>query len=212
MSKIINMKTLQKKRFKYIENLSEQWNDSMGKVDEHFIMIIWGNSANGKTSFTMSLANDFSQIGLTLYVSLEEGHTLSLQSNVMRHISPDNKNIRFADHKMTYEALIEYLNKKRSPKIIIIDSLQYWAIDYRKYQILKERFPNKSFVFVSHANGKLPDGKTASKIMYDAGIKIRVDRFIAFVRSRYGGNKNYLIWEEGAKKFWKKDFKKHLNR
>lgn len=212
MSKIINMKALQKKRFKYIENLSGQWNDSMGKVDEHFIMIIWGNSANGKSSLTMELANDFSRIGLTLYISLEEGHSLSLQSNVMRHISPDNKSIRFADHKMTYEALLGYLDKKRSPKIIIIDSLQYWAIDYRKYQHLKERYPNKSFVFISHANGKLPDGKTASKIMYDAGIKIRVDHFIAFVRSRYGGNKNYLIWEEGAKKYWKKEFKKHLNR
>lgn len=66
MSKIINMKALQKKRFKYIENLSGQWNDSMGKVDEHFIMIIWGNSANGKSSLTMELANDFSKIGLTL--------------------------------------------------------------------------------------------------------------------------------------------------
>lgn len=184
----------------------------MGKVDEHFIMIIWGSSGNGKSSFTMTLVEDLSRVGAVLYVSLEEGHTLSLQSNVMRHISPDNKNVRFADHKMSYDALMEYLSKKRTAKTIVIDSLQYWLIDYRQYQHLKEKFPNKSFIFISHANGKLPDGKTASKIMYDAGIKIRVEGFIAFVRSRYGGNKNYLIWEEGAKKYWKKDFKKHLNR
>ena len=212
MTKIINVKNLQKKKFKIIENLSDQWNDSFGRVDEHFTMIIWGNSGNGKSSLCMSLLNDLSRIGPTLFVSLEEGHTLSLQTNVLRYISPENKNIRFADHHMNYDALSEYLDKKRTPKIIVIDSLQYWNIDYIKYKKLKERHPNKSFVFISHANGKLPDGKTASKIMYDAGIKIRVDHFIAFVRSRYGGNKNYLIWEEGAKKFWRKDFKKHLNR
>jgi len=213
MSKIINMRILQKKQYKYIENLSEKWNASMGKVDEHFIMLIWGSSANGKSSFTMELVNDLSRMGTTLYVSLEEGHTLSLQSNVMRHISPDNKNVRFADHKMDYETLLQLLDKKRSPKITIIDSLQYWAIDYRKYQQLKERYPKKSFIFVSHANGKLPDGKTGSKIMYDAGIKVRIEGFIAFVASRYGGNKNYVIWEEGAKKYWgTKLFKKHLNK
>lgn len=26
--------------------------------------------------------------------------------------------------------------------------------------------------------------------------------YVAFVVSRYGGNKPYVIWEDGAKKFW----------
>lgn len=207
------MAKLNKKRYKYLENTSEKWNDSFGKVDENFIAIIWGSSANGKSSFTMDLVNDLTKFGSVLYVSLEEGHSLSLKSNVLRHLDAGNKNIRFADHQMTYDGLVEYLSKKRTPKVVIIDSLQYFAIDYHKYKHLKETFHNKSFLFVSHANGKLPDGKTASKIMYDAGIKIRVEGFIAFVASRYGGNKNYVIWEEGAKKYWgNKIFKKHLNR
>lgn len=161
----------------------------------------------------MELINDLSKIGNLLYVSLEEGHSLSLRSNVSRHLDAANKNVRFADHTMTYDALMEYLSRKRTPKVVIIDSLQYFGIDYIRYKRLKETFSNKSFLFVSHANGKLPDGKTASKIMYDAGIKIRVEGFIAFVASRYGGNKNYVIWEDGAKKYWgNKLFKKHLNR
>lgn len=207
------MTKLNKKRYRYLENMSEKWNESFGKVDENFIAIIWGSSANGKSSFTMDLVNELTRFERVLYVSLEEGHSLSLQSNVLRHLDADNKNIRFADQQMTYDMLVEYLGKKRTPKVVIIDSLQYFSIDYYKYKHLKETFHNKSFIFVSHANGKLPDGKTASKIMYDAGIKIRVEGFIAFVASRYGGNKNYVIWEEGAKKYWgSKLFKKHLNR
>ena len=213
MSKIINMAKLNKKRYKYLENMSEKWNDSFGKVDENFVAIIWGSSANGKSSFTMDLVNDLTKFGSVLYVSLEEGHSLSLKSNVTRHLASDNRNVKFADHQMTYDALAEYLSKKRTPKVVIIDSLQYFGIGYIQYKHLKEKFRNKSFIFVSHANGKLPDGKTASKIMYDAGIKIRVEGFIAFVASRYGGNKNYVIWEEGAKKYWgNKMYKKHLNK
>jgi hypothetical protein len=31
--------------------------------------------------------------------------------------------------------------------------------------------------------------------------------FIAYVESRYGGGKPFLIWEEGAKKYWRKKYK-----
>ena len=71
-------------------------------------------------------------------------------------------------------------------------------------------FKKKSFIFLSHASGKLPDGKTADKIRYDAGIKTRIEGYIAFPISRYGGNKPYVIWEEGARKYWGRNYKRIL--
>lgn len=159
----------------------------------------------------MQIIQEFMKYGKVLYVGLEEGHSNSMQVRVVRNFKEavNTNNITFADHEMTYENLLLKLKKKKSPKFIVIDSLQYWNITYENYKKLKELFPKKSFIFISHAAGKYPAGSTADKIRYDAGVKIRVENFIAFVGSRYGGNKNYVIWEEGAKNKWGyKQFKK----
>ncbi len=152
----------------------------------------------------MQLINILMFFGKVLYVSLEEGFEASIVQNVLRNLDTEaaSGKVEFADYEMNYNALVDKLSKKKSPKFVIIDSVQYWAIDYIQYKALKERFPRKTFVFVSHAKGKLPDGKTADKIRYDSGIKVRVEGYVAFVTSRYGGNKPYIIWEEGAKKYW----------
>jgi len=44
--------------------------------------------------------------------------------------------------------------------------------------------------------------------MYDAQIKVFIKGKIAFVKSRYEGKRNYVIWEEGAKAFWGKQYKR----
>lgn len=197
-----------------IKNLPEEWQNSLGQVEEAFTMIIWGQSGQGKSNFIYKLLTVLSAKYSTLYVALEESHSLTTQNLVNRHnLKPLSGKLKWANHETSLESLIEYLERPKSPKIIIIDSLQYFHISYIDYKNLKELFPAKSFIFISHAKGKNPDGTTASKIRYDAGIKIRVDGYMAFVVSRYGGNKNYVIWEEGAKKFYGlKKFKKLLDK
>lgn len=209
MAKVLGLKQLLQKRYVFLEGLSDQFKSSFGNLVDAFIMIVWGMSGNGKSSFMMQLVVELMKFGKVLYVSLEEGHEASMQQLVIKALNEDEHSgkIEFADHHMTYEALLAKLKKKKSPKFVIIDSLQYWNIDYDKYKVLKESFPKKAFIFVSHASGKLPDGKTADKIRYDAGIKVHVDRYIAFPISRYGGNQPFVIWEDGAKAKWGKEYK-----
>lgn len=194
------MKRLKDSVFRHLEGMSDKWRNSFGNVPHAFIMIIWGQSGNGKSSFIMMLIREIMHLGTILYVTLEEGISATTQDNLNRTFEADEyyTNIRFADHTATYENLFAYLKKRNTERFIIIDSVQYWHIDYDKYCRLKEAFPRKSFIFISHASGKLPDGKTADKIRYDATIKIFVSQFVAFVKSRAGGNKPYLIWEAGA--------------
>lgn len=215
MAKILGIKQLMQKTHKLLENLSPEFKASFGDLVDNFIMIVWGMSGQGKSNFLMQLIKTLVLYGKVLYVSLEEGHSRSMQALVARHLSESEHNgkVQFADHEMTYETLLQKLKNKKQAKFIIIDSLQYWNITYDQYKALKEAFPRKSFIFISHAAGKIPDGKTADKIRYDAGIKVRVEGYIGFVISRYGGNKNYVIWEEGAKKYWgAKQFKKLVSR
>lgn len=215
MAKVLGLKQLLQKKSKVLEGLSPALKDCFGNLVEGFIMIIWGQSANGKSEFTMQIIKEFMAFGKVLYVGLEEGHSDSMQQRVIRNLNESDHNgkIEFADHEMHYEKLILKLTRKKSPKYVVIDSLQYWNISYDQYKALKERFPKKSFIFVSHAAGKYPDGRTADKVRYDAGVKVRVDKFIAFITSRYGGHLNYVVYEERAKRCWSsKEFKKHLKQ
>lgn len=210
--KVLSYAQLETKKYKMLPNLPDRFRLSMGELPEAFIMLIWGHSGNGKSSFVMQLVNVLCQYAKVLYVGLEEGHERSMQRNATKHLEPENAKgmVLFADHGMTYDALVKRLKKKRSEKYIVIDSIQYWHITYEQYQALKEQFPSKGFIFISHAKGQIPYGATANAIRYDAGLKIHVTGYVADVVSRYGGNKPLVIWDEGAKKYWGEKLKKKL--
>lgn len=192
-----------------MDDVPQWFSDSFGEVVGNFKMIVWGDSANGKSNLLFQFLSVLCKQGPALYVSLEEGHEKTMQNKAAEYFKEeDHGRIRFADHSLSYNDMVALLKKKKSPKFIVIDSLQYWNITYDQYKALKASFPNKAFIFISHANGKLPDGKVANQVKYDAGIKVNVEGFIAFVKSRYGGNKPYVIWEEGARNYWGKDYHK----
>lgn len=210
MAKVLGLKQLLQKKHAFLDNLPENIVYSFGRLTSNFIMIVWGQSGNGKSNFLMQFLKAILPHGKVLYVALEEGFEATTQMTAMRQLSEEEHSgkIEFADHEMNYEELVGKLSKKKSPRFIVIDSIQYWNISYEMYKALKEKFKKKTFIFVSHAKGKIPDGNTADKIRYDAGIKVHVEGYVATVISRYGGNSPYVIWEEGAKRYWGKNFKK----
>ncbi|KAA2245515.1 hypothetical protein F0L74_06030 [Chitinophaga agrisoli] len=214
MAKVLGLKQLHQKRYTLLDGVGDHITKCFGDLTTSFIMIVWGMSGNGKSNFLMQFLTALLAFGKVLYVSLEEGGEKSFQKMVFRHLDVDahNGKIEFADYEMTFDALVAKLKKKKSPRFIVIDSLQYWNITYEQYKQLKEMFPNKAFIFISHAEGKNPKGTTATNIRYDSGIKVRVEGYIAFITSRYGGGENFVIWEDGAKKYWGKKFKTMLTK
>lgn len=217
--KVIGLKQLLQKQYDVLEGLPDKLQRSFGELVANFIMIVWAQSGSGKSNFIYQFIGAIMQYGNVLYISLEEGTEKSAQMIALRHLNEGTHSgkILFADHEMTYEEAVAYLKRKKSPRFVVVDSVQYWDINYVRYKELKALFPKKGFVFISHALGKNPDGKTADKIRYDAGVKVRVEGFVAFPVSRYGGNKPYIVWEganrnEGAWRYWGKkavnEFKK----
>lgn len=203
MAKFTGLKQLLAKKFKFLRGLTPEILHSFGRMTQRFIMIIWGASGNGKSNLVMELAKLCMANGSVLYVSLEEGTEETIRMTSLRKLNAESHSgkIIFAED-MDYEQLREYLRRKKSPRYVIIDSIQYFNIKYEQYKELKEEFVRKSFIFISHAKGKNPDGRTADKIRYDAPIKVFVQGYVAFVISRFGGNHPFLIWEEGARKYW----------
>lgn len=210
MPKILTLKQLLAKKYKYWENLPEKILQSLGALVDGFVMIVWAESGSGKSTFLMQLLAVLMNYGKVLYIGLEEGHRATMQGLAAEsfRLELHQGKIAFADAGMIYNEALIVLRRRKSAKIVVVDSIQYWEISYQQYKALKEEFPKKVFIFISHCNGKLPDGKTANKIRYDSDIKIYIEGFIAFVKSRLGGNKPYVIYEEGAKEYWGKDYKK----
>jgi len=187
--------------------------DSIGEIEDAFTMIVWGKSGQGKTNFVIKLVKELSALlGTCFYDSLEEGHGKTIQDLAIRHDLADSSGkIIFLDNEH-YDDLFARLKKKKSAKIVVIDSIQYINMDYVQYKRLKETFKRKIFIFVSHSNGKEPRGATATSIRYDVNIKVFVEGFIADIVSRYGGNKNFVIEEQRAKGYWGKKYHKKVNK
>ena len=164
--------------------------------------LIWGQSGNGKTHFMLQLMKYLTRFDRVAFNSLEEGISASLKMAFeIEKMQETNGKLILLD-KETMEDLANRLRKRKSPNIIAIDSLQYTGINYRQYKALKEEFPKKLFLWISHADGKLPEGRIAKKIRYDVDVKIRVAGFRAYAMSRYSNmSEPYVIWKEGAEMF-----------
>lgn len=208
MARALSVKqVINKKRITY--PFEKEFLESFGCPERNAIWMIWGQSGNGKTRFLLQLCKYLAQFGKVDYNSLEEGDSESFAKALIdTDMHEVEGKFRLLDMMPTDE-FVDRLSKKKSADFAVLDSVQYAGIDYQYYkQQMKEKLRKKSLLFISHAAGMMPDGRTADKIRYDAGIKVHVIGYVAKVRSRYGGNKPFIIWEEGAKKYWGRNFAK----
>lgn len=194
-----------------IPDLSEEWLKAIGEAEDTFTAIVWGNSGNGKTSFVMQLLKMLSPLGYILYVGYEEGHGASFKKAVERS-GLQGASMGVLDGA-DYDEIVRRIKRKRGPKIVVFDSWQYSGLSYEQYKALKEAFvfgkkPNrrKILIFISHADGRQPNGTSAKRLMYDANIKVHVEGFIARIVSRFGSLGRYSIYEDKARAYWGRDY------
>lgn len=180
------------------------WHDAFDNPERAGTWFIWGNSGNGKTSFVLQLLKYLSGFGKVAYNSLEEGGAHTLQQAFVRNNMADIRRKLLVIEGESLAEMQQRLDKKRSPDVYVVDSLQYADINYEQYKTIKERFRHKLIIYVSHADGRLPDGRAARKIMYDATLKIWVEGYRAISKGRYVGPNGgiYTVWEEGSTKYW----------
>ncbi len=189
-------------KMKFIEMpFEDKWKESFGEPERSGVWLIWGHSGNGKTSFAMQVAKYAAGFGKVAYNTLEEGARKSFQMAVKRNrMHTVSKNFIILSEGV--EDLRVRLGKRKSPEIIIVDSFQHMGLTKSQFINLKKEFPSKLFIFLSHAEGKQPEGRSAKFAKFDADVKIRVEGYKAFVQSRFGGGEPFTIWDEGAAEYW----------
>ena len=205
MSKAISSTDLLSKKYDLIQ-WDGEWFDNFEEPEASGTWFISGQSGMGKTSFMLELAKELSNFDRVLFNSLEEGTSRTMQKAWKLHqVAEKGRKIQLIQEKP--EELVLRLRKRQSPKFIIIDSFQYTGLSFEQYLAIKKEFPNKLFIYNSQMDGNKPMGKVATKILYDADLKIWVEGFKAFSKGRYLGkfaSEGLTIWEEGAQRYWTK--------
>lgn len=176
-----------------------EWARAFGYPEVNSTWLIHGPSASGKSSFVMQLARKLTEFGTVLYMSYEEGVSLSFQKRLERFkMSEVQGRFRIATDD-TVDELIARLRKKKSPKFVIIDSFQesYWS--YEDFRKLRTAFPRKCFIVISQEHKGQPMGKPADRVKYHAGVKVRVSGYKAYCQGRFipEAGAHYVVWEEG---------------
>lgn len=201
MKRALSVRDILDKRYRTFP-FEGKWREAFGEPERVGVWFIWGNSGNGKSSFVMQLCKELCKYDRVIFDSLEEGSCLTVQNSLRLHgMAEVSRRLAFVQEDM--EALKARLRQHKSPGIVVVDSFQYTRMTYRDYIALKETFPEKLFIFISHANGKNPRGDAAVGVMYDATLKIWVEGGVAFSKGRFKGSTGeYVAYPELAGRYW----------
>lgn len=205
LKRALSVTDLLNKKYKLFE-FDGEWYEAFGQPEARGIWFVWGNSGNGKTTFVLMLIKYLAGFARVAYNSLEEGATHTMQEAFLRvGMEEVGRMVVLLDGEPLAD-MEKRMQRSKSPDVYVVDSLQYAEMTYAEYKAFKERNRDKLVIFISHADGKLPEGRSAKKIMYDAGLKIWVEGYRALSKGRYIGPNGgtFTIWEEGADKYWNK--------
>lgn len=201
MKRAFSVKNVADAKFRTLE-LDGQWADAIGTPELTGSWFIYGAPKNGKTTFALQLGKYLTNFGRVAYDSVEEGLSLTMQM-AMERVGMEEIGSRLVLlEKENVDELASRLEKHKSPDVVIIDSVQFLDMKFHEYRRLKESFPNKLFIYVSHVEGKQPEGNAARRIWRDANVFFYVEGFRAFPVSRYGGGTAVDVYPEKAHEYW----------
>ena len=199
-SQIVNKKRV-------IYPFTGKFKDSFGIPEKIAKWFITGPSYSGKSSFLFQLCNYLCQFGPVDYNSYEEGDSETVAEKIREHGLVDKDGKFRLLHKAPIHLFEQRLLKRNAALFAVVDSIQHGRIDKNTYIDFVDTFGNqrkgKSLLFVSH----WVKTDLTKHVKHDCDIKIEVIGFVAHCESRYGGNKPYIIWEDGAKAYWGKKYK-----
>ena len=210
MGKAISNRDVVAARFETVP-FDGEWLASIVRPELRGSWLVFGQSGSGKTTFALQLARYLSRFCKVAYDTLEQGLSLSFQSAWVRTGMEEAGNAVMVLDKEPVAQLRQRLSRRRSPQVVIIDSLTAMPGFTRKdYLSLVDGFPRKLFVFLAHERKGLPDPAIAETVRRLSEVKIYVEGFRAHVTTRYAcpergeGVSDYIIWRQGAEEY-------HLN-
>lgn len=184
-----------------ILQFSGDWLPHIGNPEIKGSWFVYGHSGNGKTSYLVQMAKMLTQYGKVWYNGLEEGDSESFRQALQR-VGMETCGSKFQLIEDTPEELKYRLSRRNRARFVIIDSLPLFLKNIKQYLQLQEENKGVQFIYVGHAEGKKPEGRLGKKVEYLSFVKIWVQGFKAFPKSRYGGIEPFVIYPKRAAEAW----------
>ena len=168
------------------------------------IWLIWGKQKNGKTSFALMLAKYLASLRKVLYISAEEGTDKEFVDAMIRSgIVEKDKNLNFLEYT-TLTEVRQILKRRNAPQVVFFDNLTVYRDDFKQnaLQNLKNEFPDKLFIFLSHEDRNEPSPSIARNAIKLAKVIIHIKGLRALVSGRGEVGGEYQIDEQRAKLYW----------
>lgn len=185
-----------------------EWLASFGRPELRGAWIIYGESGCGKTHFALQLLKYLAQFAPRVaYDTIEQGMSLSFQNawNDAGMEALGSKVVIYAKEQMP--ALAQHLRKKRSPQVVVIDSITALSgFTRRAFAELTDEFPDKLFIFIAHEENRKPYPAIAQHVRKLSEVKCHVEGFRAYITTRFQtpdgqGGATFTIWQQGADEY-----------
>ncbi len=182
------------------ESIPQVWLDHLGNLPKRFLMYVDGDPGHGKTEYIMQLSKMLSNHAGKVHLNnVEQGKHIQITDSAIRNNFkneiPAGKWIYSSIHD--FEKYCERIKRPNSGKNQVIDSISFWPLTLKQIQRLINEYRYKSFVFVGYKS----QYNSNKPIIHHCDIKVRIEDFMAYPSSRYGGNQVLDIWpERNAKK------------
>lgn len=198
MKRAMSIANIQSQRVRRIPFTGEL-REAFSCPQDRGVWFIWGGSGSGKSSFTMQLAREFAKYYQVFYNMIEESLSDADFIERTRYTNLQDVSENFTAGQFSYDELLDLLKRRRSPKVVVIDSAPYFFQNFDQYMYLRERFRSKIFVVTGHAQGQNPRTDLERSIMFDANQKVFVAGYLATCKGRTIGSNGgrYIIYEKG---------------
>lgn len=186
------------------ETINNDLYQAFGNPQNKGIVFIWGGSGSGKSSLAFDWTKALCQSGLKAIWNEREEDLDSLEfidRIRLKRMQDVNSNLLYANYD--FDEMNDYLDKRNSPEVIVINSATYFFESLDKYfEFTKKYKGNKIIVITGMAKGNNPYTELETRIMYDANKKIFSSVYLAACKGRTIGPNGglYIIWQEGYEK------------
>ncbi len=207
MARAISNKNLCNANFQVAEFTGE-WLESFGKPELRGAWLIYGESGTGKTHFALQLLKYLTEfVPRAAYDTIEQGKSLSFQNAWCNADMQTLGNKVVIFNKEQIPQLKIHLRKKRSPQIVVIDSITaLTGFTRRTFADLMDEFPDKLFIFIAHEENHKPYPAIAQHVRKLSEVKCHVEGFRAYITTRFQtrdghGGEPFTIWQQGADEY-----------
>ncbi|WP_395075338.1 hypothetical protein [Flavobacterium sp.] len=185
------------------ESNNKELYQAFGNPQNKGIWFIWGGSGSGKSNLLLDIIKAFCKDHKTIHNELEEDldDLDFIERLKLKNMQDVQENYLTAAYD--YDELCEYLDRKNSAKIVVINSATYFFKSQAEYFEFSRKYKkSKIIIIVGMAKGNNPYSELETKIMYDANKKIYVNGYLAVCKGRLIGPNGglYVIWQEGYEK------------